>query len=220
MSKGQKPSVPGFRTSLPDKPTGIVESAAVTQAYLVGSVVVSVVFSVVLPPGAEVVVFVFVSVEVVVLPMTLPSLVCVVVVWVLSSVVPFWLPQPMVNTPSVVIRTNARKRFISVTFSKSWLSPLAPAGTIPVGASRKNRSTLRSCAASAPFTPWQSFVTASLENRPPDEFLRTGNKLVWTGLPHTTFHSRTPGQKPRGKCPRSKSTSTMTSTRPKPPLGP
>ena len=31
MSKGQKPSVPGFRTSLPDKPTGIVESAAATQ---------------------------------------------------------------------------------------------------------------------------------------------------------------------------------------------
>ena len=61
--------------------------------------------------------FVVVSVTV------LPSLLCVVVVTVLFSVVPFWLSQPMVNTPSAEIRTNARKRFISMSFQKSSWRP-------------------------------------------------------------------------------------------------
>jgi len=53
----------------------------------------------------------------------LPSLLCVVVVTVLFSVVPFWLSQPMVNTPSAEIRTNARNRFISTSFQKSTCRP-------------------------------------------------------------------------------------------------
>jgi len=57
--------------------------------YLVVSVVVLVVFSVVLPPTPGAVgrvVFSVSVVVVVVLPVTLPFLVCVVVVWVLFSV--------------------------------------------------------------------------------------------------------------------------------------
>jgi hypothetical protein len=91
---------------------------------LVVSVVVSVVFSVAVPPAEGVVVFVFVSFVVVSLAV-LPSLLCVVVVTVLFSVVPFWLSQPMVNTPSAEIRTNARKLFISIPFVISGDLPLA-----------------------------------------------------------------------------------------------
>jgi len=91
---------------------------------LVVSVVVSVVFSVALPPAGGVVVFVFVSFVVVSLAV-LPSLLCVVVVTVLFSLVPFWLSQPIVNMPSAAITTNTRKRFISIPFVISGDLPLA-----------------------------------------------------------------------------------------------
>ena len=84
-------------------------------------------------------VFVFVSFVVVSLAV-LPSLLCVVVVTVLFSVVPFWLSQPMVNTPSAEITTNARKRFISMFFQKVVVVAPSPAGTIPAGASKKSRA--------------------------------------------------------------------------------
>jgi hypothetical protein len=64
-------------------------------------------------------------VVVVVSPTTLPSLVCVVVVMVFFSLVPFWLSQPMVNTPNAEIRTNARKHFISIPFQESQRCPFA-----------------------------------------------------------------------------------------------
>jgi len=77
------------------------------------------------PPGVtEGVVFVVSVVVVVVSPTTLPSLVCVVVVTVLFSLVPFWLSQPMVNTPNAEIRTNAREHFILIPFQKSQRCPL------------------------------------------------------------------------------------------------
>ena len=104
-------------------------------------------------------VFVFVSFVVVSLAV-LPSLVCVLVVTVLFSVVPFWLSQPMVNTPSAEIRTNARKLFISMSFVIFGVAS-SPAGNIPAGSS-KNQSTLCSRAASAPIMPRQSLLTANL----------------------------------------------------------
>ena len=63
-------------------------------------------------------VFIVSVVVVVVSPVVLPSLVCVVFVSVLFWVVPFSLSQPMVTTPNAAIRTNARKRFISIPFLK------------------------------------------------------------------------------------------------------
>ena len=150
--------------------------------------------------------FVFVSFVVVVSPTTLPSLVCVVVVTVLFSLVPFWLSQPMVNTPNAEIRTNARKHFISIPFQKSQRCPLA---------SRersyqiiKNQSTLCSRAASAPIMPRQSFLTAHLSKR---SCLLDFRILLFTDVLR---------QKPRGMYPMSTSTSTTISTRPKTPLGP
>jgi hypothetical protein len=83
--------------------------------YLVVAVVVSVVFVVVEPSlfGTAGSVVVLVS-SVVVAPVVLPSLVCEVFVSVLYSVVPFWLPQPMVTRPNTTARTDARKYFISI----------------------------------------------------------------------------------------------------------
>jgi hypothetical protein len=100
---------------------GLVFGKAVRSGknYLVFSVV----FSVVMPPAAGAVVFVFVSAEVVVAPVVSSPLVCVVVVWVLFSVVPFLVSQPMVNVPSAAIRTNARKRFILIPFLISGALP-------------------------------------------------------------------------------------------------
>jgi len=84
------------------------------------------------PPGVtEGVVFVVSVVVVVVSPTTLPSLVCVVVVMVFFSLVPFWLSQPMVNTPGAAITTNARKRFVSIPFPGKLGGNLLPAGTAP-----------------------------------------------------------------------------------------
>ena len=88
------------------------------RSYLAVLVVVSVVFSDVLPPapGVAGAVVVFVSVVVVVSSVVLPSLVCEVVVSVLFSVVPFRLSQPIDTTPSVATTTNAKKHLISVPF--------------------------------------------------------------------------------------------------------
>ena len=118
------PDLDLFRVSLPQLGSGKAPSSQYadwhrpignghTRDYLTVLVVsvVSVVFSVVMSPAAGVVAFVFTSVEVVVSPVILPSLVCVVVVSVFFWVVPFLLSQPMVNMPSAAIRTNARKRF-------------------------------------------------------------------------------------------------------------
>jgi len=101
--------------------------------YLVVSVVVSVVFLLVVPPpsGVAGVVVVFLSIVVVVSPVVLPSLVCDVFVSVLFSVVPFWLSQPMVNTPSTAIRTDAKNRFIFKPFPKEIGVASSPEGTIP-----------------------------------------------------------------------------------------
>jgi len=150
--------------------------------------------------------FVFVSFVVVVSPTTLPSLVCVVVVMVLFSLVPFLLSQPMVNTPNAEIRTNARRHFISIRFQKVSVAP-SPVGNVPTRSS-KNQSTLCSRAASAPIMPRQSFLTAHLSKLPclPDFRI-----LLFTDVLR---------QKPRGMYPMSTSTSTTISTRPKTPLGP
>jgi hypothetical protein len=45
--------------------------------------------------------------------------------------VPFWLSQPIVNTPSTAIRTDAKKRFIFIPFPKEVDLASSPAGTIP-----------------------------------------------------------------------------------------
>ena len=89
------------------------------KTYLVVSVVVSVVFSVALPPAGGVVVFVLVSFVVVSLAV-LPSLDCVVVVTVLFSVVPFWLSQPT-GSPVNSSRTRslAAKAALGAVFEAS-----------------------------------------------------------------------------------------------------
>ena len=99
---------------------------------------VEVVVSLVILPSLACVVVV--SVEFVVSPVILPSLLCVVVVSVVFSFVPFWLSQPMVNTPSAAIATNVRKRFISAPFQKKVGIASSPAGAIPAGSSRKIRA--------------------------------------------------------------------------------
>ena len=104
--------------------------------------------------------FVVVSVTV------LPSLLCVVVVTVLFSVVPFWLSQPMVNTPSAEIRTNARKRFISIPFQNKLVSSFRRQEPFLSGRQEHNQSTLYSWAASALFMPRQSLVIACLGDLP------------------------------------------------------
>ena len=110
---------------LPPRSCLTTDALVCRKHYLCVSVVVSVVFSVVLPvpSGLAGVVSVFVS-TVVVAPVVLPSLVCVVVDWVLFSVESFLPSQPMVNTPSVAIITNAKKRFIFKPFQKMLASPL------------------------------------------------------------------------------------------------
>ena len=47
----------------------------------------------------------------------------------------FFGSQPMVNTPSAAITTNARKRFISIPFSGKLGETFCPAGTAPARAS-------------------------------------------------------------------------------------
>jgi hypothetical protein len=102
--------------------TMAVNPAIHDKYYLIVSVTVSVVFFVVvpLPSGVDGVAVVCVS-TVVDLSDVLPSLVCETFVSVLFSVVPFLVSQPMVNTPSAAIRSNARKLFIVIPFLKSWL---------------------------------------------------------------------------------------------------
>jgi hypothetical protein len=49
------------------------------------------------------------------------------------------LSQPIVNTPSAATRKNARKRFISIPFQKTVVTP-SPAGTIPARSSRTKKA--------------------------------------------------------------------------------
>ena len=84
--------------------------------YLLVSVVVCVVFSVAGAASSWRGDLRLLSSVVVVSPVVLPSLLCVVVVTVLLSVVPFSPSQPTMNRPSVAIKTNPRKLFISIPF--------------------------------------------------------------------------------------------------------